>query len=269
MGIAAAGGGITPQTWSSAGQLALNGFINSFSPSLTVPIGNFSFSLSPAFAFGEGGFSSGFYTSLSYSDSHVSLSLGMGQSNLYSGWNASAAYRGWGGGFGLTYYDEAIVRGNTLGQQTVGTISLQMQDVSFRLSNDKFGDKQDRWRTSAAELSVRNLTVGTYVTTNWGWNASNDQREDYPDPLLGYNPETGNGRGRAWRHGNIFSAPFWVGYRTGNSIQRIGYSHQYLQSLTQNAVHRYLVRTPFFTGTDNLYQGVYSSYGFNNPLSIW
>lgn len=95
------------------------------------------------------------------------------------------------------------------------------------------------------------------------------QRENDSDPLLGYNPETGNGRGRAWRHGNIFSAPFWVGYRTGNSIQRIGYSHQYVQSLTQNAVHRYLVRTPFFTGTDNLYQGVYSSYGFNNPLSIW
>lgn len=32
-------------------------------------------------------------------------------------------------------------------------------------------------------------------------------------------------------------------------MYRIGYNHQYVQSLTQNAVHKYLVKTPFFLGT--------------------
>lgn len=36
------------------------------------------------------------------------------------------------------------------------------------LSNDLFGDGEDRWRTTSAELSYRNFSIGTYVDTNWG-----------------------------------------------------------------------------------------------------
>ena len=74
---------------------------------------------------------------------------------------------------------------------------------------------------------------------------------------------------KAWINGNIYSAPFWIGYNNNGNMYRIGYSHQYVQSLTQNAVHKYLVKTPFFLGTDNFYKGMFSYSGYNNPLSLW
>lgn len=188
----------------------------------------------------------------------------------FSGWNATASYNGWGLGFGKTYYSEEVVRGNILGKQTVGTISALFPGGSFRLSNDMFGKKHfDRWCTSAAELSIGRFSIGTYVTTNWGAQDSKklgnkELTYNGVDPLLGTNKKK-----EAWSEGNIYSAPFWIGYNNNGNMYRIGYSHQYVQSLTQNAVHKYLVKTPFFLGTNNFYKGMFSYSGYNNPLSLW
>ena len=98
-----------------------------------------------------------------------------------------------GAGFGKTYYGEQTVRGNVLGKQTVGAITLLAPgDVSFRLYNDMFGQSgHDRWRTSAAELTIGDFSVGTYVTTNDGKKESGIHGYDpnIVDPYLGANPE--------------------------------------------------------------------------------
>ena len=75
--------------------------------------------------------------------------------------------------------------------------------------------------------------------------------------------------GGAWIDGKVYSAPFWVGYRNGSQILRLGYSDSIVQNLTQNAVHKYLVKTPYFLDYSRFHSGVYSYYGFNNPLSMW
>ena len=270
---------ITNTTWEYSAKICINNFANKALPSLTVPISNnFAFSLSPTFGLGTDGFVYGALGGLAMRFGDVSINLSEGITNNYYGWNATASYDGWGLGFGKTYYNEDIVRGNTLGKQTVGTITaLLSKDVSFRLSNDMFGKNHlDRWRTSAAELSIGEFSVGTYVTTNWGAKESGPQEATikektnyYRDDILGYNPYNSKGIGGSWKKGDIYTAPFWFGYNHNGNVYRFGYSHNYVQSLTQNAVHKYLVKTPYFLGKDNFYKGLFIYNGYNNPLSLW
>lgn len=271
-------GSITGSTWSYSANICINSFANNVLPTMSIPINNhLAFSLSPTFGLGTDGFMAGAMASLGMSFGDISVNLSSGVTNSFSGWNATASYNGWGLGFGKTYYSKEVVRGNILGKQTVGTISALFPGGSFRLSNDMFGKKHfDRWRTSAAELAIGRFSIGTYVTTNWGKHESElignyNSRYDGEDPLLGYNKDrfVNDPNSKAWKEGNIYSAPFWIGYSHNGNVYRIGYSHQYVQSLTQNAVHKYLVKTPFFLGTDNFYKGMFSYSGYNNPLSLW
>lgn len=128
------------------------------------------------------------------------------------------------------------------------------------------GEKhQDRWRTSAAELSIGNFTIGTYVVTNDG-KAANEPTGHDPSLLLGENKNFG-----AHTHGEVFSAPLWVGYKYNNQICRIGVGHPYVQDLTQNAVHHYLkpVGAPDYVHYNFFKGGPYSYFGYNNPISLW
>ena len=250
-------------------------------PSGHIPLNDhFGLVFSPSFSWTEGGLTAGMLASLSYTDGDFSASVSGGITNNYVGWNAEASYSGWGAGFGKTYYGEQTVRGNVLGKQTVGAITLLAPgDVSFRLYNDMFGQSgHDRWRTSAAELTIGDFSVGTYVTTNDGKKESGIHGYDpnIVDPYLGANPERVihvNGRdqkvGGGWPNGKVYSAPFWVGIKSGSQIYRFGVSARIVQSLTQNLVHRYLVPTPYFIPGKEFYRGLYSSFGHNSPLSLW
>lgn len=51
-------------------------------------------------------------------------------------------------------------------------------------------------------------------------------------------------------------------------IIQIGYSHQYVQSLTQNVVHKSIIKTPFFVDKQYFHEGLYSFYG-KRPLSLY
>lgn len=274
-------GSITSATWIQVGSICLNGIVNKAFPSGHIPLNDhFGLVFSPSFSWTEGGLTAGMLASLSYTDGDFSASVSGGITNNYVGWNAEASYGGWGAGFGKTYYGEQTVRGNVLGKQTVGAITLLAPgDVSFRLYNDMFGQSgHDRWRTSAAELTIGDFSVGTYVTTNDGKKASDSRGYDpnIVDPYLGANPERVihvNGRdekvGGGWPNGKVYSAPFWVGIKSGNQIYRFGVSARIVQSLTQNLVHRYLVPTPYFIPGKEFYRGLYSSFGHNSPLSLW
>ena len=274
-------GSITSATWRQVGSICLNGIVNKAFPSGNVPLNDhLGFAFSPSFSWTEGGLTAGMLASLSYTDGDFSASVSGGITNNYVGWNAEASYGGWGAGFGKTYYGEQTVRGNVLGKQTVGAITLLAPgDVSFRLYNDMFGQSgHDRWRTSAAELTIGDFSVGTYVTTNDGKEESGIHGYDpnIVDPYLGANPERVihvNGRdekvGGGWPNGKVYSAPFWVGIKSGSQIYRFGVSARIVQSLTQNLVHRYLVPTPYFIPGKEFYRGLYSSFGHNSPLSLW
>ena len=274
-------GSITSATWRQVGSICLNGIVNKAFPSGNVPLNDhLGLAFSPSFSWTEGGLTAGMLASLSYTDGDFSASVSGGITNNYVGWNAEASYGGWGAGFGKTYYGEQTVRGNVLGKQIVGAITLLAPgDVSFRLYNDMFGQSgHDRWRTSAAELTIGDFSVGTYVTTNDGKKASDNRGYDpsIVDPYLGANPERVihvNGRdekvGGGWPNGKVYSAPFWVGIKSGSQIYRFGVSARIVQSLTQNLVHRYLVPTPYFIPGKEFYRGLYSSFGHNSPLSLW
>lgn len=274
-------GSITSATWRQVGSICLNGIVNKAFPSGNIPLNDhLGLAFSPSFSWTEGGLTAGMLASLSYTDGDFSASVSGGITNNYVGWNAEVSYGGWGTGFGKTYYGEQTVRGNVLGKQTVGAITLLAPgDVSFRLYNDMFGQSgHDRWRTSAAELTIRDFSVGTYVTTNDGKKASDNRGYDpnIVDPYLGANPERVihvNGRdekvGGGWPNGKVYSAPFWVGIKSGSQIYRFGVSARIVQSLTQNLVHRYLVPTPYFIPGREFYRGLYSSFGHNSPLSLW
>ena len=52
-------------------------------------------------------------------------------------------------------------------------------------------------------------------------------------------------------------------------VYRLGYSHRYVQSLTQNAVHKYRSKTPLFIDYSDFRQSTYFYFGSNNPYTLW
>lgn len=251
-------------------QSSINTIVNTFVPSINIPIGNhFGLSISPSFGLGPGGLSAGLNIGGTYQNDNFSLGTSLGFSSNYYGWFGELGIGNFKIGYGRTSYGSTNAYGENIGAQTVGTVKFGVGDISFALSNDLFGEKnQDRWRTSAAELSIGNFAIGTYVITNDGQHESKliDKKEPTTNikaPILGVNKKM-----KAWKSGKVYAAPFWIGIRNGNQISRIGYNGKIVQTLTQNLVHHYLVSTPDFTDY-KLSTPMYTYCGYNNPISIW
>lgn len=260
-------GGSTMGALSFTVNYTLSSISNSiFSPeAFTIPISDgFSISLSAGLGFSLSGIGLGFNLSANYSSQDFSASIGfgagVGSSGEYSGWGANAKYKNWGAGYYRTTYN-----GNN--NQTVGGISLFLgKDVSFRIENDFFGDRNDRWRSSAFELSIGNFSIGSNIYNN------EVDRSNSPDMEGGMYMNNSCNRKPfgAWKDGQTYSSPLWIGYKSNGSIYRFGYSHPLVQDLTQNVVHKYGPgRTNFFNKYDYFNKGTYSYYGYNNPYSLW
>jgi hypothetical protein len=78
------------------------------------------------------------------------------------------------------------------------------------------------------------------------------------------------GKEEKMKDGRVYSAPMWIGVRTGNRMERIGYSFRGSQDLQQNGIHT------TFIGDQNYYldyrdfnRGWYGYSGYNNPFSLW
>ena len=262
-------GNMAGSAWNIAGKVAVTNIANTFMPHITVPINeHFSLTSSPLFGYGSDGINIGIYNMLSYSDDDFTVSIGAGASDSYVGWNIYAKSGNWGAGYGQTTYAESSYNGNLLGMQKIGTVSLSFLSNNLNLSNDRFAEKKDRWRTTAAELTIGKFSVGTYVYTNNGKEESLKIEEnptvDLKAPLLGFNKKM-----KAWRNGKVYFAPLWLGVSNENQLFRFGYSHPMVQNLTQNAVHKYLIKTPYFLDYSRFQYGLYTYYGNKNPLSIW
>ena len=264
-------GGTTPNTWSFIGNMGINTFANSIFPTMYVPMANFfGLSISPAFGFGGEGFSGGLNVSAVLHGDEFSLSNTLGFTNNYYGIYSEIRIKDFHLGYGRTHYASY----ENVGSQTVGTIKVEIDNFSFTLSNDLFGEShQDRWRTSAAELSIGKFSIGTYVITNDGQHESNYVRTEEPSLLLGLNKRIAkNGKPYgAHSKGQVYYAPLWIGYRNRNQVYKIGFSHPYVQDLTQNAVHHYFKpgAAPDFVHYSNFKQTLYSYFGYNNPISLW
>jgi RHS repeat-associated protein len=273
-GLSTAGQGITSSTWNYVGSMAINTVANQVMPPVTIPIGNnFGLSVSPAFGLGASGLTGGFNMTGVYSNEDFSIGAGIGVGGTYWGWNAAATYAGWGGGYGRTYYGASEVMGHSFKPQTVGTYTGYFNHNSFSISNDLWGDKGDRWRTSAAELTIGKFSVGTYLYTNWGEDASGGKMVENSDEIENCIPprpvgRKKNGKMQTWTNGRPYSAPFWVGYRNGNQITRLGFSSEIVHNLTQNMVHKFM-DTPYYMMYDEFRRGGYFYTGYRNPLSLW
>lgn len=271
-GLANANGAITGSTWQHVGSIGVNTVASQFMPSYSIPLGDFSIGLSPTIGLGTGGLNLGSAIGVGYNDGNFSMSgsLGFGANGLnsksgYTGWSTSAMYKGYGVGYGRTSYSKSEINGNQLGGQVVGTITGYFNYNSFAFSNDRFGDGEDRWRSNAVELTLGNYTIGTNLYTNWGKDASGGPKGTHNEkaPIFGLNKK------EAWNNGQVYSAPLWIGYKKGNQITRIGFSHSMVQNFTQNAVHKYATPTPYFLGYDNFKSGGYIYSGAYNPFSLW
>ncbi|MDR1679837.1 MAG: hypothetical protein LBR81_08695 [Prevotellaceae bacterium] len=254
----------------TASSIFAGNMINPLLPSMSVPIGD---NASLNFGIGFGG--SGFNINIggSYNIDDFTASAGFGAGSNYVGWSGSAAYDGYGLSYGQTYYGDAIGPDGNSNRQITGTASVFGRDWSFRIENDLLGDGKDRWRSNAVEVSIGNFVFGTNLYNN-------DPGGEIP--YQGYDPNgldrLGNTNKRnlgAWTNGQTYSSPFWIGFRNGNNIARIGYSHPIVQDRTQNWVHRngffYLPfgHQRFYNKYDAMYEGTYSYSGYHNPYSLY
>lgn len=264
-------GSITNSTWNQVGSMGINTMANQVMPSINVPLGSgFGLSMSPAFGLGAGGLTAGLNWGIMYVNGNFAIggSTGIGQN--YWGWNAAATYKGYGIGYGQTSYDASMVMGHQFSAQRVGSLTGFFNYNSFSISNDLWGDGGDRWRTSAAELTIGNWAVGTYLYTNNGYVASNNGWKDKSDNCIPPFP-VGlkiSGKKETWRNGRPYFAPFWVGYRNQNQITRVGFSHEIIHNLTQNMVHKFM-STPYYMSYDEFRRGGYFYTGYRNSLSLW
>jgi hypothetical protein len=153
--------------------------------------------------------------------------------------------------------------GQNFGAQAVGTYTGYFNHNSFSISNDLWGDKEDRWRTSAVELTIGKWSIGTYIYTNWGARDGQGVDPDTEAPLFGKSKNGG------WENGRVYFAPAWIGYRQRNQVTRIGFSHKMIQNLTQNLIHKTIGKAPYFLNYDELKTSGYFYSGYHNPFSLW
>jgi hypothetical protein len=149
---------------------------SSFLPSVDVKIGDWSFGLSPALAFGRAtGF--GVNVSASYNDGNFTFSAGYGVTlygSAHGNGNKGWEYRkSWGvnwddGKQGFGVYKTTFSGVNS---QKVGGLSYRNGDVGFRYENDgapfggTLGDGGDRKRTAALSLSYKDYSIGFNIFT--------------------------------------------------------------------------------------------------------
>ncbi|MDR2084293.1 MAG: hypothetical protein LBP67_04795 [Bacteroidales bacterium] len=209
-----------------------------------------------------GEFNAGVGVSQNIKDFNVSLGAGYG--NNHWGWNSSLTYKGYGLGYGQTYYGNAVGQDGNPNNQMVGQASVFFPGGSLRIENDFFGDGLDRWRSSAIEISIGDFVFGKTVYTNSPYRSESDMiyDEDYESRIFGKNKKG------TYNDSKVFSSPFYVGYKSGNRIERIGINHPMVQDITQNGWHK-LTNVPYFYTPYGEYCSPYFYTGYNNPFSLY
>ena len=250
--------------------------------SVNVNFDNWSFSFSPGIGYSTlDGFNWGANLGVGVIGDNWDTFLGFGMGSNYIAYGGGFSINEWGASYYSTHYGNVEGPDKISNSQIVGGVSLNFgKDVSFRIENDFLAFQgEDRWRSSAWELRIKKLTLGSTVYTNdpMGEAIANGISISEATDMLGTNMsgKTNKHDKGAWKNGQVYSSPLWIGYRSGNNIFRMGYSHSIVQDKTQNWVHRYgFFYLPF--GYQNYYnkyynfkEGYYGYSGYYNPFSLY
>ncbi len=256
-----------------AGQATISGLASSFMPSVTIPLGNdFSVSMSPGFGMNRG-LVAGINVTGTYTNGDWTVSGGFGANTAGHSIYGGAIYNDQTNKQTFSYYANYFGGGND--NQVVGGLGYVRGDFSFRLENDVFALNGDRWRTAAGEIGCGNFVLGFSVYTNDPAGiaeAENLKRAKATDlngtNLLGKTNRWGNG---AWKKGQTYYAPGYVGIRQGNNITRFGYSNRWVQDRTQNFIHRnfWPGNQNFYNRYDYMYEGWSGYSGYYNPYTLY
>jgi hypothetical protein len=153
---------------------------------------------------------------------------------------------------------------------------LENDFLAFKDPDNNRGSAMDRWRSNAIEYRGQNgLIVGTHIFNNDPESQENAEAVCTPNMFGQMNKGFKNVAYGAWKDGQTYSSPLYIGYRFGNSIEKIGYNHGIFQDITQNFVHRNgFLFLPFghqhyYNRYDNLNVGIYYYSGWYNQYSIW
>lgn len=253
--------------WGRIGKFCASSITSAITPTTTIPINShFAIGLKPTMAWGSTGFSLGTNLGFEYETGEWKFGGGLGMGSNFWGWNAWAKYGKGGIGYGRTHYSAGIFNGELIDKQVVGTATVYIPSASLAFSDDcKFlGDNKDRWRTVGAELTIDKYSIGMLTDTNFG----SEESKSIDIRHLSSDSDKGIINGNTWLLGKAYFAPIWVGIRTGNNINRFGYSHQWVQNTFQNGVHS-IIKTPYFKHYFQFKEGPYIYSGTPNPFSFW
>jgi RHS repeat-associated protein len=297
----AIGGAIAPgmfpaiMTMSHAWGLVATGIVASFLPAVTIPIGDFSFSLSPAIAFGNAA-SIGASFNVSYKDGDFNVSAGYGLSLVSKahgtggrGWehriSASVGYDD--GKFRTALYSTHFTSGaNGETTQRVGGISIGHGDWNVRYENDGnpfggwAGDGGDSRRTAALNLGYKDYSIGFNIFTGdayegleKGQKPSTEDVSGHPNSstrrpglfgLLGKKGVTGGqydgGTANDYRLGALYFS--YKGFRFGRNSEAIRHAIQNI------GAHTGLSYQPWYKVLTIQPQG-YFQYQSANPYTLW
>jgi hypothetical protein len=162
--------------------------------------------------------------------------------------------------------------------QIVGGVSIFGPNWSVRGENDFFsGVGQDRWRTGAMEITVDKFSVGFTVYTNDPKNEYGEDDFNYTEKSAIYGSNSTKLRyGRTnykgvWTNGKTYDSPLWFGFNNGYGISRVGFSHEYVQDVFQNGIHKYVPQGSqhFYNKYDAGIRHGYNYSGFYNPYSLY
>lgn len=285
--IGGVSGAISPMAVTSAGlwQTAASSFAAGFMPSVNVPVGDWSFSISPSIAFGNS-FGIGMNFSVGYNDGNFSMSGGVGimQYGNYNGFGngvevrksilASYDNNGLGMSLGTNFWS-----GNF--KQQTGMLGLRHGDWSVMYENDGKpfsginADGNDQYRTAALRIAYNDFSLGfnlftgardksSYAFENSGnWDGVVGETGN---PILGkygeyYKYGFVNERGEKYRMGALY-----MGYKN----HRIGGNSEWVRHYIQNvAIHgTFIAAQRMFEMQSGNWNGYYQ-YRTSNNFTTW
>ncbi len=256
-------------------------------PSLNIDLGSgFTFSISPAIAFGSNGFNIAANFGLDYSSDYFSAGIGsrVGYSSMnllvnnakgvninnYAGFSIGNEKNNIG--FYTNYYKGGGIGATGNGSQQVGGFRASVGGLSFGYENDgapfgklgKFGDalndEGDRFRTAAGFIGFGNVSARLNMFTG----DSYGETEHSPELIAqGYHRGLKTGDGDMYRLGALS-----LGYRG----QRIGWNSEGIRDLFQNKfAHEKVSPQEYFRRLPQGYPGsLYTSTTrFINKYSLW
>ncbi|MEP6803234.1 MAG: polymorphic toxin type 23 domain-containing protein [Flavobacterium sp.] len=277
--IGGVGGGLNPASLmgSSVGGAVGTGFVAAIMPAYGVQVGDWSFNISPAIAFGN---VSGIGASISatYNSGDFSFSAGVGimSNSNYNGFGKNgleirksilAAYDDgktgvslgsniWSGGF----------------DQRTGMFGIHSGDFKAMYENDGgpvlkkgLGDAGDSYRTAALNLSVGKFSAGFNLFTGRR-NLKEDQSQEI---ITQVNCRDGNGVFHKNSYTNEYGPKYRLGALTvGYGAYRIGVNSEHVRHAIQNSIIHRMINDGEFENTSWDWKG-YSQYRTSNIFTSW